>query len=214
MLSRTAARRIISSHLEVPVVTFLARLGIASSTVTLLGLLVAGASAYLLSKGYLWAGGVVLFASGLFDLFDGALARATGRVTSFGALLDSVVDRLSEAVVLVGLLVFYLQRSSSEGVVLVYLALTLGDGQLPAGAGGGAGNRVQGRDNDPARACRDPGDRAGGGPLVVNGGPRSARSHRRAYPTHVAPAPAPSPKNLRQPAVDYPGPASGSTFLY
>ena len=124
MLSRTAARRIISSHLEVPVVTFLARLGIASSTVTLLGLLVAGASAYLLSKGYLWAGGVVLFASGLFDLFDGALARATGRVTSFGALLDSVVDRLSEAVVLVGLLVFYLQRSSSEGVVLVYLALT------------------------------------------------------------------------------------------
>lgn len=123
MLSRTTARKIISSYLEVPVASFLARLGVSPNTVTLLGLLVAGASAYLLSRGYLWAGGVVLLASGVFDLFDGVLARATGRVTSFGALLDSVVDRLSEVVVLVGLLVFYLQRSSTEGAVLVYLAL-------------------------------------------------------------------------------------------
>ncbi len=61
--------------------------------------------------------------SSIFDLFDGALARATGRVTRFGALLDSVVDRVSEAIVLFGLLVYYLSRSETAGVLLVYLAL-------------------------------------------------------------------------------------------
>ena len=59
----------------------------------------------------------------MFDLFDGALARETGRATPFGALLDSVVDRFAEVVVLLGLLVYYLDRSSAEGSVLVYLAL-------------------------------------------------------------------------------------------
>ena len=99
-MSRVAARRVISSYVEVPVATFLARLGLSPNSITLAGLLVAGASAYLLSIGYLWAGGVVLLASGVFDLFDGALARVTNRVSRFGALLDSVSDRVSEAAVL------------------------------------------------------------------------------------------------------------------
>ena len=91
---------------------------------TLLGLVIAGGGGFLLSTGHLLPGGLVLLASGLFDIFDGALARATGRVTRFGALLDSVVDRLAEAVVLLGLLIFFVHRSSLEGTVLVYLALT------------------------------------------------------------------------------------------
>ena len=104
-------------------VRLLARLGLSPNAVTLLGLLASGASAYLLSVGHLWPGGVVLLASGVFDLFDGALARETGRASRFGALLDSVVDRVSETVVLLGLLIFYIDRSSTEGTVLVYLAL-------------------------------------------------------------------------------------------
>ena len=62
--------------------------------------------------------------SGVFDLFDGALARATGKASKFGALLDSTVDRVAEAVILLGLLVFYIRDDSTEGTVLVYLALT------------------------------------------------------------------------------------------
>ena len=122
-MSRIAARRVISSYVEVPVAKLLARMGLSPNSITLAGLLVAGASAYLLSTGYLWAGGVVLLASGVFDLFDGALARVANRVSRFGALLDSVADRVSEVAVLLGLLVFYLARDSTEGAVLVYAAL-------------------------------------------------------------------------------------------
>ena len=105
-------------------VALLSRLGLSPNAVTLLGLAVAAASAYLVAIGNLWAGGAGLLASGVFDFADGALARASGRASTFGALLDSVVDRLSEAAVLLGLLVYYLQRDSTEGAVLVYLALT------------------------------------------------------------------------------------------
>ena len=122
-MNRVAARRALSSYVEAPVAALLARLGFSPNAVTLAGLLVAGGAAYLLSVGQLWAGGIVLLASGVFDLFDGALARATGRESKFGALLDSVTDRVSEVVVLLGLLVFYLSRDSTEGVVLVYVAL-------------------------------------------------------------------------------------------
>ena len=62
--------------------------------------------------------------AGIFDLFDGALARLTGRASRFGALLDSVADRVSEIIVLLGLLVFYVQGDSTRGTVLVYLAVT------------------------------------------------------------------------------------------
>ena len=122
-MNRAAARNLLTSYLGGPVARLLAKAGLSPNAVTALGLLVAGASAFLLSVGELWAGGVVLLASGVFDLFDGALARETGRVTRFGALLDSVVDRLSEGVVLFGLLVYFLDRSSTLGPVLVYLAL-------------------------------------------------------------------------------------------
>ena len=103
---------------------FLGAIGLTPNVLTLSGLLVAGASAFLISIGYFWAGGIVLLASGVFDMFDGALARATGRASSFGALLDSTVDRVSEAVVLLGLLVFYVRDDSAEGTILVYLTLT------------------------------------------------------------------------------------------
>ena len=122
-MNRVAARRIVSAYLEIPVARGLAYLGLSPNAVTTFGLLIAGVAAYLVSVGYLWAGGVALLVSGLLDLFDGALARITSRVSPFGALLDSFVDRASEAAVLLGLLVFYLSRSSVEGAILVYLAL-------------------------------------------------------------------------------------------
>ncbi len=120
---RAAARGAISAYLEAPSVRWLSRLGVSPNGLTLTGLLVAGASAYLVSQGFLAPGGAVLLASGIFDLFDGALARATGKASRFGALLDSVADRVSEAGVLAGLLVFYLDRSDAAGAALVYSAL-------------------------------------------------------------------------------------------
>jgi CDP-diacylglycerol--glycerol-3-phosphate 3-phosphatidyltransferase len=122
-MDRAGARRLLLSYFEAPAARLLARMGIAPNAVTLTGILIAGVSAYLLATGYLAAGGAVLLASGLFDLLDGAVARATGRVTAFGAILDSTVDRVSEAVVLLGLLIFYVHRDSTWGAVLVYVTL-------------------------------------------------------------------------------------------
>ncbi len=127
LVGRAIARTFVSTYLQGPAATLLTRLGVSPNAITLSGLLVAGAGAYLLSLGELALGGAVLLLSGAFDLLDGAVARATGRVTRFGALLDSVVDRVSEAAILLGLLVFYLGRPSSFGsdlgAALVFIAL-------------------------------------------------------------------------------------------
>ena len=122
-MRRDDARRAISRYFEMPAAAALSRVGLGPNAVTLLGLAIAGVSAYLIAAGSLLAGGVVLLASGVFDMLDGALARSTGRATRFGALLDSVVDRLSEALVLLGLLVHYTQRGPEWGAALVYAAL-------------------------------------------------------------------------------------------
>src|SRR5262245_58862363 len=72
------------------------------------------------------AGGIMLIFAGLFDMLDGALARITNRMSTFGAFLDSVVDRYSEAVVLLGLLLYYYLHGSPNTiteVVLIYVIL-------------------------------------------------------------------------------------------
>ena len=122
-MDRTAARRLLTTYVETPVARFLARLGIGPNVITLVGLLCACGSAYLLGTGSLAWGGVVLLAAGVLDLFDGAVARLTGRASKFGALLDSTADRVSEAVVLLGLLVFYMDEASTVGAALAFAAM-------------------------------------------------------------------------------------------
>ena len=66
---------------------------------------------------FFYAGLVIIF-SGFFDLVDGQVARATNRVTRFGAFFDSVVDRYSDASQYLGLLVFYARGGRFFWVVL------------------------------------------------------------------------------------------------
>lgn len=122
-MNRASLRQALNAYIEQPVARALARLGVSPNAVTFAGLVGAGISAYLISEGIFWAGGVVMLLAGILDLFDGALARATGQDSDFGALLDSVIDRVSEIVVLLGLLLFYTRSGSVEGSVLVYLAV-------------------------------------------------------------------------------------------
>ena len=122
-MNRAAAREMISAYVERPVARALAKLGVSPNMVTFAGLVGAGISAWLISEGMLWIGGVVMLFAGILDLFDGALARSTGQDSAFGALLDSVIDRVSEIVVLLGLLIHYARGDSLEGTVLVYLAV-------------------------------------------------------------------------------------------
>ena len=118
---RTTARRIFLRRIEEPTVRLLVKLGVSPNALTLFGLVLAGVTAYLISTGHFLAGGMVLLLSGLFDLFDGALARATGKVTAFGGVLDSVADRVGEAAVLLGLLIFYLTYDPIPEGILVFV---------------------------------------------------------------------------------------------
>lgn len=123
MKFRTALRKLFKSYFEMPTVRILAKLGLSPNWISLIGLIVAGVSAYLLSEGLFWMGGLVLLVSGLFDLLDGALARYTGRDSPFGALFDSTLDRFAEAIIMLGVLVYYQNIGSSIGVILCYIAL-------------------------------------------------------------------------------------------
>jgi len=73
--------------------------------------------------GHFIIGGVLVLVSGLFDLLDGALARFTKRTTKFGAILDSTVDRISEAAILCGLLIWYIPQGASLEIVLIFAVL-------------------------------------------------------------------------------------------
>lgn len=122
-LSRSGLRSILTRFAGDPVARLLARLGLTPNAVTLLGLLLSGATAYLIFSERLLAAGLLLIVSALFDHLDGALARLTGRVTAFGAFLDSVVDRLTEAIVLFGVLLLALAQDSTILAILAFLAL-------------------------------------------------------------------------------------------
>ena len=76
-----------------PVAGALQRARVRPNQLTLLGLGVSCAAAYAFSQEWLRAGALLLAVAGLFDFFDGVLARLAGQVTPFGAFLDSVVDR-------------------------------------------------------------------------------------------------------------------------
>ena len=123
MIGRDDARRALSNYVETPVALLMGRVGLTPNLVTIIGLLIAGVAAYLIAVGLWWVGGLVALFAGIFDMFDGALARNTGRASDFGALLDSTIDRVSEAVALLGVLAFYLASDNDWGAMLVYAAL-------------------------------------------------------------------------------------------
>ena len=123
MTGRDSARQAVADYVERPVARLFSRVGLTPNAVSLIGLAIAGGGAYVIAIGNWWAGGLIVLFAGIFDLFDGALARATGKVSDFGALLDSTIDRVSEAVVLLGLLAFYLSKNNDLGSILVYVAL-------------------------------------------------------------------------------------------
>ena len=83
---------------------------ITPNMLTLFGLVITGVGALLVAMGQLLVGGVVLAFAGMFDIFDGALARASGKVYRYGAFLDSTVDRYSEGVVYLGILIYFLDQ--------------------------------------------------------------------------------------------------------
>ena len=121
MPSFTLVPHKVSTRLTDPIVSPLAAIGVTPNMVSVAGILGnVGAGALAGGGHFLWAGLTMLVFSAL-DLLDGALARKTGTVTRFGGVFDSVLDRMSEAAVLGGLLFHYTQTGgNTEEIVLIY----------------------------------------------------------------------------------------------
>ena len=117
------ARKIISQYTTQPIVKLIARTPVTPDTLTWLGFLLTVASAVLVVNGNLFIAGLVVLFAGFFDMLDGALARITNRVTRFGGVLDSTLDRLSEAVVMLGILVVYAREQQVWASLLVGVTL-------------------------------------------------------------------------------------------
>src|SRR5215831_19677126 len=106
----------------------LAALGLTPNMATLLGFLFSCVTAVVLATGNLRIGAVMVLLSGAFDMVDGALARVRNQKTTFGAFFDSTLDRFSEGIVLLGVILFALtqQPASSQRTWLIALTYVAG----------------------------------------------------------------------------------------
>jgi len=98
--------RSLLSRIIAPVIDGMIALRITPSMITIAGLIGCIPAMILVAQGNLLLGGIIFFVSSLLDLFDGALARKSNSSSDRGALLDSVADRVSEALIMAGILYF------------------------------------------------------------------------------------------------------------
>src|SRR5215510_13384644 len=111
-----AAQRIIDA-----IVRWLAHGHINPNILTVIGVALNVGCGLLFGMGRFFWAGIALIVANLFDMLDGQVARLSGRVTRFGGFLDSSLDRLSDMVVFVGLMVYY-ARPESHSTLNVFLA--------------------------------------------------------------------------------------------
>jgi CDP-diacylglycerol--glycerol-3-phosphate 3-phosphatidyltransferase len=121
MLTALFAKRV--ERLLDGLIGLIARRGVHPFVLSTVGLLISVGAALAFAFGRLPLGGALMLAGGIFDLLDGAVARAAGKVSDFGAFYDSCLDRCSDGAPLVGLLALYAQKGAIAFVVLVGLAL-------------------------------------------------------------------------------------------
>ena len=119
-------RRILAYRITSPIVGILSKSGITPNALTLTNLALNIVAAYVIATGHFLLGGVLILGSGLFDLLDGALARFSKQTTKFGAVLDSTVDRISEAATLCGLLIWYVPQEGATLEIVLILAVLIG----------------------------------------------------------------------------------------
>ena len=126
MVSFSEMRKRVALHVTEPMARVLAGTPVTPNTLSWSGFLISVVAAVLIGAGHFLIAGLVVLLAGFFDMLDGALARYTARVTRFGGALDSVLDRLSEAVLLLGILVGHLYSGgqSANLILLVFLVLT------------------------------------------------------------------------------------------
>lgn len=125
----------ISAHLKPqvtrlinPVVKGAVRLGVTANGVTIVGAIGTVSSAlYFYPRGELFIGTLVICVFALSDLFDGAIARLTnGSGTQWGGFLDSTIDRVTDAAILIGVLLFMVDRDNTVAILILISLVTGG----------------------------------------------------------------------------------------
>ncbi|MEJ7848899.1 MAG: CDP-alcohol phosphatidyltransferase family protein [Pyrinomonadaceae bacterium] len=111
------AMRIINS-----MVRGLASAGVSPNILTTVGVSINVLCGVLFGMGEFFWAGIVLIVANLFDMLDGNVARLTGNVTKFGGFLDSSLDRLSDMVAFLGIMMFYAGNSPEHSLLNVFLA--------------------------------------------------------------------------------------------
>lgn len=105
-----------------PLIALLARTPLTPNMLTVIGLGLNALVGLVIASGRTRLGGVLVLAASAFDLLDGALARKTGRTTQFGAFLDSSMDRVEEAALLLGAAGNSVRQGRPRGALLAFLA--------------------------------------------------------------------------------------------
>jgi len=114
-------RRVFKNIID-PIASFLLKIGLKPNMVTYLGLLLTTFSAALIVKGNITLAGIVLLVGAPLDVVDGSMARQLNKPSNFGAFIDSVVDRYSELVLMLGLLIHYVIQANTTACILAFLA--------------------------------------------------------------------------------------------
>lgn len=126
MIERIGRRLL--APVEKPIVRFMVAVSLSPNSLTGLGLFLAAVTGLVVATGHLRWGGLLFLLASATDSLDGMLARKTGRVTKFGSCWDSTCDRLAEAIVLLGLLIYLqnfgpLNLDLAWSIPLVYAAM-------------------------------------------------------------------------------------------
>jgi CDP-diacylglycerol---glycerol-3-phosphate 3-phosphatidyltransferase len=106
-----------------PLARVLSAIRVRPDALTVAGWVLSLGAATLFALGYTKTAGAVMLFAGLFDALDGAVARESNRMSSFGAFLDSTLDRLSESAIFVGIVFFYASSARPYEALLASVAM-------------------------------------------------------------------------------------------
>lgn len=114
-----------SEKVTAPIGVALCKVGITADALTIVGLMVAIATGFAVATGHHLLAAFGVLVAGIPDLLDGAIARASGKVNSRGAFLDSLCDRISDAALFVGAVWFYAQDGKAGYAALAATAMAI-----------------------------------------------------------------------------------------
>ena len=117
---RTNLKSGINNILNISIIPLLIKLKLTPNKITIVGVLSSIITMILIAKGFLLISGIMIIISSLFDLIDGSLARYTNTASKFGGFFDAVIDRISESIIYLGLLIYFV--NDSHTVIIIFLS--------------------------------------------------------------------------------------------